>query len=245
MAAAPSYRAEAGIDGINLTLEDKRDYYLSVRALDHEGTVIGKESSQAWFIHSPFIFDADSYPAVMREAPNSFWGVKHPDPRYAHWDDNFEAYVLGSGALDLYRGLGGRVLTGSDRVKILQTEGGFPGQDDVTRLGPGEVDSSHADTVASMLYGCEIAESRRSYYRGCQVSPQKYAMTSKELGERLDRLVPTSGNDDDFESHLFGEMGAPHVWSMAHAHSTSVQREREYEKDHNGLAAGGLDFRPL
>ena len=243
LGAATSYRAEDGVDGINLTLEENRDYYLSLRALGHEGAVVGKASSQAWFVHTPYVFDARRYSSVTKEAPNSFWGVRHPDPRYAQWDDSLEAYVIGSGAIDLYHELGGRALTGSPEVKILQTERGFPSLEDVIQIGEGEVDSSHADAVASMLYGCEVAESRRSYHRGCQVNPQKYAMTSKELGDRLDKFVLTSQNADTFESHLFGEMGAPHVWSMAHAHPTSVQREGDYDRDQiTGLRLGDWIF---
>ena len=226
-----SYRAQDGLNGVSLALDSNQDYYFSLRAVGPDGQVIGTASSQAWFIYAPYTFGVSRYSSVSQDAKDSFWGVRHPDPRYAQWDDSFEAYVSGSAALDLYRTLGERVLTGSSRTKILQTESDFPEFEGVIRLGPGEANSGHADTVASMLYDCEISESRQSYYRGCQANPRKYAMTSMELGNRRDEFLLTAQNVHDFESAIFGEMQAPQVWSMAHAHPTSVDREGPFEQD--------------
>ena len=226
-----SYQVQDGLDGVSLDLDSNQDYYFSLRAVDPDGQVIGAASSQAWFIYAPYTFGVSRYCSVSQDAKGSFWGVRHPDPRYAQWDDSFEAYVSGSAALDLYRTLGERVLTGSSRIKILQTESDFPKFEGVIRLGPGEANSGHADTVASMLYDCEISESRQSYYRGCQTNPRKYAMTSMELGNRLNEFLLTAQNVHLFESAIFGEMQAPQVWSLAHAHPTSVDREGPFEQD--------------
>lgn len=227
----PSYQLRDGFDGVQLLLNANRDYYLTVRAVDDAGDVLATTTSQAWFVYAPYTFAAERYPAIMQRAPDSFWGVRHPDPRYTQWDENFEAYVAGSGILDLYERLGERVLSGSAEIKILQTEGGYPGRADITRLGPGEADSGHADTVSSMLYDCEVADSRQSYYRGCQVNAQKFAMTSSELGVRLNELVPLKDDSDALEIHLFGGMGSPHVWAMPHAHPTSIQSHGDYDLD--------------
>ena len=173
-----SYRVQDGLNGVSLNLDSNQDYYLYLRAIDNNGEVIGSASSQAWFIYAPYTFNVSRYSSVAQDAPDSFWGIRHPDPRYSQWDENFEAYVSGSGALGLYVALGERVLTGSSRVKILQTESDFPKLEGVIRLGDGEARSDHADAVASMLYDCEVSETRQSYYRGCQTNPQKYAMIS-------------------------------------------------------------------
>ena len=226
-----SYRAQDSLNGVSLALDSNQDYYLSLRAIDNDGHVIGAASSQAWFIHAPYTFDIGRYTSVTQDATDSLWGIRHPDPRYSQWDENFEAYVSGSGALGLYVALGERVLTGSSRVNILQTESDFPKLESVIRLGDGEANSDHADAVASMLYDCEVFETRQSYYRGCQTNPQKYAMASLELGNRLNDFLLTTQNVHDFESAIFGEMQAPQVWSMAHAHPTSVDREGPFEQD--------------
>ena len=173
-----------GLDGVQISLAANQDYYLSIRALTDGGVVIGAARSQAWFVYAPYTFDVNRYPAITQHAPDSFWGTRHPDPRYAEWDESFEAYVAGSAAIDLYRNLGERVLVGSDRVRILQTESNYPARRDVTRLGPAGDSASHADAVASMLYDCEVSQSRQSYYLRCQVNSQKYAMTGTELTAR-------------------------------------------------------------
>ena len=90
------------------------------------------------------------YSLVTQDALDGFWGIRHPDPRYSQWDESFEAYVSGSAALDLYETLGERVLIGSSRVRILQTESDFPSLEGVIRLGTGEANSDHADAVASV-----------------------------------------------------------------------------------------------
>ena len=241
--AVSSYRVQDGNDRVRLALQPNRDYYLSVRALDTGGEELGRASSQGWSIHQPFVFDVSQYPEITREAADSFWGVRYPDPRYSEFDDRFEAYMIGSAAVDVYKLLGELVLTGSSGLRILQTEGGFPGRVDVTRLGQGEGGSNHADTVAGMLYDCEFTESRQSYYRGCQISPQKYAMTGLELSTRLGEFMLTSQNADAFETSIFGDLGAPHVWSMAHAHPTSLQRMGDYASDQvAGLRLGDWMF---
>ena len=151
--------------------------------------------------------------------------------------------MFGSAAVDVYKLLGERVLTSPSGLRILQTEGGFPGRGDVTKLGEGEGNSNHADTVASKLYDCEITERLRSYYRGCQTSPQKYAMTSSEVTTRLGEFIPTPENAGAFEAFLFGDMGAPHLWAMAHAHPTSLQRTGDYDSDQvAGLRLGNWMF---
>lgn len=222
------YRMQNGVDGVQLSLDYNRDYYLTVWAFDTTGRLVGSAGSQAWFVHSPFRFDVDRYASVMRNAPNSFWGIRHPDPRYVTWDESFEAFVAGSAAIDLYHNLGERVLVGSDRVSILQTENNYPARSDVIRLGPAGDSGNHADTVASMLYDCEVSESRQSYYRGCQVNSLKYSMTSAELAARLSDVPPALENVNEFRNALFGEMGAPQIMTMSHAHPTSINRDGDF-----------------
>ena len=241
--AVSSYRVQDGNDGVRLNLQPNRDYYLSVRALDTVGEELGSASSQGWSIYQPFVFNVSRYPEITRDAADSFWGVRHPDPRYAEFDDRFEAYMFGSAAVDVYKLLGERVFTGSSSLRILQTEQGFPGRGDVTRLGEGDGYSNHANTVANMLYDCEFTERRRSYYRGCQTSSQKYAMTSSELTTRLGEFILTPQNADAFETSIFGDLGAPHVWSMAHTHPTSIQRTGDFASDQvAGLRLGDWVF---
>ena len=143
-----NYRIQGAFDGVENSLAANQDYYLSVRALTDGGAVIGTVSSPAWFVYAPYTFDVNRYLAITQHAPNSFWGTRHPDPRYVEWDESFEAYVAASGAIDLYQNLGERVLVGSDRVRILQTESNYPARPDVTRLGPAGDSASHADAVA-------------------------------------------------------------------------------------------------
>ena len=238
-----SYRVQHGKDGSRLRLDANRDYYLSLRAMGHQGEVVGTVSSQAWFIYEPYTFDASQYPLVTQDAPNSFWGVRHPIPQFSQWDDKFEAYASGSAAVDLYKALGERVLTGSSELTILQTERNFPTRSDVTRLGAGEADSKHADTVASMLYDCKVVEARWTYHLGCQTNPLKYSMTSSELRSRLNEFVLTSQNADAFEAAVFGDVNAPDVWSMAHSNPTIVNRTRDYSADRTaGLRLGDWIF---
>ena len=229
---ATNYRIQDALDGVQISLAANQDYYLSIRALTDGGVVMGAARSQAWFVYAPYTFDVNRYPAITQHAPGSFWGTRHPDPRYAEWDESFEAYVAGSAAIDLYRNLGQRVLVGSDRVKILQTESNYPARPDVTRLGPAGDSASHSDTVASMLYDCEVSQSRQSYYRGCQVKSQKYAMTGTDLTARLAGFPPAPDNINEFRRALFGEMGAPQIMTMSHAHPTSVHREGDFATVH-------------
>ncbi len=238
-----SYRIRDGVDGVQVALDAKQDYYLSLRAVNDDGIVIAVANSRAWFLDVPYAFNIEGFSSVTQDAPNSFWGIRHPDSRYSHWDDSFEAYVVGSAAIDLYGALAEKFITGSSQVKILQTESGLPRLEGVTRLGAGESNSSHADAVASMLYDCEVSDTRQSYYRGCQTNPRKYAMTSAELGKRLNDFLLTAQTAHDFENAIFGEMQAPQVWSMAHAHPTSVDREGPYEQDEvAGLRLGDWIF---
>ena len=48
------YRMQNGVDGVQLSLDYNRDYYLTVWAFDTTGTLVGSAGSQAWFVHSPF-----------------------------------------------------------------------------------------------------------------------------------------------------------------------------------------------
>ncbi len=237
-----AYHAQDGQDGVNLALDKNRDYYLTVRAVNAGGTVLGLERSGAWYVYEPYTFDAARYPSIMLEAPNSFWDEdKKPDSyewlrlHGGNWDGAYESYLLGSARIDLYHNLGERVLIGSPKVTIFQTENGFPTRSNVIRIGPPTPDDEyavgherHANDIASMLYDCDELRDlpwttpQYNYYEGCQTNPRKYAMTSTELKERLTDFNLTPETAGSFENTIFSEMGAPQVWSAAHSQPTDV-----------------------
>ena len=233
-----AYHARDGEDGVRLALDPNRDYYLAVRALGEDGTALGAAQSPAWYVYEPYRFDLASYPSIVLDAPNSFWNYKKPDSydwitrHRTNWDASFEAYVVGSAAIDLYHDLGERILIGSPEVTILQTENGFPTRSEIVRIGAPHIDAElyeqHANEIASMLYDCDelrdlpFTSRGYHYYGGCQTNPRKYAMSSSDLRRRLQDFGLVEDNVDSFEHAIFGEMGAPQVWSAAHSQPTDV-----------------------
>lgn len=244
-----TYHARDGQDGASFALQPNRDYYLTVRAMGADGTVLGAARSGAWYVYEPYDFNADRYSSVILYAPGSFWHIRFPGV-YDEHDEAYGAYVVGSGAIDLYHRLDERVLIGSPQVSILQTEGSFPTRIDIIRIGPENPDEEdgkkHADEIASMLYDCDAGQGGLrpfNYYKGCQTSPRKYAMTSDELRRRLKEFVLTPETASSFESEIFAEMGAPQVWAMPHAHPTDVYFGED-QADHlaRGLRLGDWIF---
>lgn len=243
---ATEYHAQDGQDGVNLALQKNRDYYLAVRAVDVDRTVLGAALSGAWYVYEPYDFDPAQYPSIMLDAPGRYQDYKVHDQYQwdtINWDGAYEFYAIGSAAIDLYHNLGERVLIGSPKVTILQTENGFPIRSNVIRIGPPDPDDEyavghqrHANDIASMLYDCDEIRDLPwttppyNYYEGCQMNPRKYAMLGGELRERLQDFSLTAETEDSFENTIFGEMGAPQVWSAAHSQPTDV--------DFNDLAQG-------
>ena len=228
-----AYQARNGRDGVSLALDPNQDYYLTVRAVAADRAVLGEARSGAWYVYEPYAFDVARYPSIMLDAPGSFREHKKPDwwPwDTINWDAAYEAYLVGSGAMDLYHQLGERVLIGSPKVTILQTENGFPARSDIVRIGPSDPNAGgegHANHIASMLYDCDELRDlpytgAYPYYEGCQTNPRKYAMTSSEMRRRLQEFVLVPETLPSFESEIFGEMGAPQVWAMPHAHPTDA-----------------------
>ena len=250
---ATTYHPRDGQDGVSLALHPNRDYYLDVRAVGPDGTVLGAASSGAWYLYEPYTFDVARYPSVMLNAPGSFSSDAQPDWYpwdTINWDEAYEAYLVGSAAIDLYHKLGERVLIGSPKVTILQTENGFPIRDSIVRLGPSSPDGDehHANSTASMLYDCDEYQDlpfsmAYNYYEGCQTNTRKYAMTSGEMRRRLQEVVLVPETAGSFESRIFGEMGAPQIWAMPHTFPTNLCCSEDYEDDLvRGLRLGDWIF---
>ena len=252
---ATEYHAQDGQDGVNLALDKNRDYYLTVRAVDVDQTVLGAAQSGAWYVYVPYDFDPAQYPSIMLHAPGRYRGDQKVPDSYEwdtiNWNGAYEFYAIGAAAIDLYHNLGERVLIGSPEVTILQTENGFPTRNNVLRIGPPTPDDEyaegherHANHIASMLYDCgEIqdlpwATPEYNYYEGCQTNPRKYAMTSTELRGRLQDFNLTPETAGSFENAIFSEMGAPQVWSAAHSQPTDV----DFENPAHGLRLGDWIF---
>ena len=53
-------------------------------------------------------------------------------------------------------------------------------------------------------------------------------MTSAELAARLSDVPPALENVNEFRNALFGEMGAPQIMTMSHAHPTSINRDGDF-----------------
>ena len=251
---ATEYHAQDGQDGVNLTLDKNRDYYLTVRGVGADRTVLGAAQSGAWYVYEPYTFDPARYLSIMLDAPGTFRNPKQTDSYQwdtINWDGAYESYLVGSARIDLYHNLGERVLIGSPEVTIFQTENGFPTRSNIIRVGPLDPDDPyaagherHANDIASMLYDCDelrdlpFTTSGYNYYEGCQTAPSKYVMTSTELRMRLSDFDLAPETAGSFANAIFGEMGAPQVWSAAHSQPTDV----DFNDPARGLRLGDWIF---